>query len=95
MASWMRRQRPRIEAPTLTPRDTAVAALRVNLGELAPESDVFLGHCAALHLTFIEQLTEAMANAPRVADKDAIAHVVGIVLDRNRALAAELERLRL
>lgn len=95
MASWLKRQRPRVEAPTLTPRDTAVAALRVDLGELAPPSDVFLGHCAALHLTFIEQLTEAMSNAPRVADKDALAHVAGIVFDRYRALAAELERLHL
>jgi len=72
-----------------------VAALRVDLGELAPAPEVFLGHCAALHLTFIEQLTNAMSHAPRVADKDALAHVVGIVLDRYRALAAELERLRL
>lgn len=79
----------------MTPRDTAVAALRVDLGELAPASDVFLGHCAALHLIFIEQLTEAMSNAPRVADKDALARVVGIVFERYRSLTAELERLHL
>ena len=80
MASWFRRSRPRAEAPTLTPRDTAAAALRVDLGELAPAPDVFLGHCAALHLTFIEQLTVAMANASRVADKDALARAVGTSL---------------
>jgi len=95
VASWFRRSRPRAEAPTLTPRDTAVAALRVDLGELAPAPDVFLGHCAALHLSFIEQLTVAMANASRVADKDALARVVGIVLDRYRVLSTELERLHL
>ncbi|WP_439565508.1 ferritin-like fold-containing protein [Microcella sp.] len=95
MASWFRRSRPRVEAPTLTPRDTAAAALRVDLGELAPASDVFLGHCAALHLVFIEQLTTAMSNAPRVADKDALARVSGVVLTRYLALAAEIERHQL
>lgn len=84
-----------MEAPTLTPRNTAAAALRVDLADLAPSPEVFLGHCAALHLTFIEQLTTAMANAPRVADKDALARVTGVVLTRYLALVAEIERLQL
>jgi hypothetical protein len=91
----MKRSRPRVEAPTLTSRDTATAALRVDLGELVPASEVFLGHCAALHLTFIEQLTSAMSNAPRVADKDELARVAGVVLTRYQALTAEIERLAL
>ena len=95
MASWFRRSRPRVEAPTLTPRDTAAGALRVDLGQLAPGPDVFLGQCAALHLVFIEQVTTAMSNATRVADKDALARVSGIVLSRYLALAAEIERLQL
>lgn len=95
MASWFRRSRPRVEAPTLTPRDTAAAMLRVDLAELTPEPDAFLGQCAALHLTFIEQLATAMSNAPRVADKDAIARVAGDVLSRYRAIVAEIERLQL
>lgn len=95
MASWFRRQRPRVEAPTLTPRDTAAAALKVDLGELAPAPDVFLGHCTALHLVFIEQLTTAMTNSPRVADKDALARVSGVVLTRYLALSTEIERLQL
>ncbi|OYX52926.1 MAG: hypothetical protein B7Y93_08460 [Micrococcales bacterium 32-70-13] len=95
MASWFRRQRPRVEAPTLTPRDTAAAALRVDLGELAPSPDVFLGHCAALHLVFIEQLTTAMSNAPRVADKDALARVSAVALERYQGIVAELERHQL
>lgn len=95
MASWFRRSRPRVEAPTLTPRDTAAAALRVDLGELAPASDVFLGHCAALHLVFIEQLTTAMSNAPRVADKDALARVSAVALERYQGIVVELERHQL
>lgn len=79
----------------MTPRDTAAAALRVDLGELAPATDVFLGHCAALHLVFIEQLTTAMSSAPRVSDKDALAGVSGVVLRRYLALVAEIERLQL
>ncbi len=66
--------------------------MRVDLGELAPGPSAFLGHCAALHLTFIEQLTTAMANAPRVADKDAVARVASLVLRRYQALADEIER---
>lgn len=92
MDSWFRRSRPRAEAPTLTPRDTAAASLRVDLRKLSPDTDIFLGHCAALHLTFIEQLTTAMASAPRVADKDALARVSGLVLSRYQALATEIER---
>lgn len=84
-----------MEAPTLTPRDTAAAALRVDLADLAPTPEVFLGHCAALHLTFIEQLTTAMSHTPRVADKDALARVTGVVLTRYLALVAEIERLQL
>lgn len=95
MASWFRRSRPRVEAPTLTPRDTAAAALRVDLGTLAPAPDIFLGHCAALHLVFIEQLTTAMSSAPRVADKDAIARASGDALARYRGIIAEIERLQL
>ncbi|MBX9719136.1 MAG: ferritin-like domain-containing protein [Microbacteriaceae bacterium] len=95
MASWFRRQRPRVEAPTLTPRDTTAAALRVDLSELAPSPDVFLGHCAALHLVFIEQLTTAMSNAPRVADKDALARVSAVALERYQGIVAELERQQL
>ena len=79
----------------MTSRDTAAAALRVDLGQLAPAPDAFLGQCAALHLVFIEQLTTAMASAPRVADKDALAGVSGVVLRRYLALVAEIERLQL
>jgi len=95
VASWFRRSRPRVEAPTLTPRDTAAASLRVDLGELAPAPGVFLGQCAALHLVFIEQVTTAMSNATRVADKDALARVAGMVFSRYLALSAEIERLQL
>jgi hypothetical protein len=95
VASWFRRSRPRVEAPTLTSRDTATASLRVDLRELVPESGAFLGHCAALHLVFIEHLTTAMTNATRVVDKDALARVAGTVVTRYLALAAEIERQQL
>lgn len=79
----------------MTSRDTAASALRVDLDELTPGSDVFLGHCAALHLTFFEQLSVATGSAPRVADKDALARAAGVALNRYLALVAELERLHL
>jgi len=95
VASWFRRSRPRTPAPTLTSRDTATAATRVDLHELTPATDVFLGHCAALHLTFFEQLSHAVANAPRVAEKDALARAAATTLARYEALVAEIGRQRL
>ncbi|MBU1250648.1 ferritin-like fold-containing protein [Chryseoglobus sp. 28M-23] len=95
MAPWFRRSRPRAEAPSLTPRDAAVAALRVDLAELTPPVEHFLGQCAALHMTFFEALSHATANAPRIADKDALARVCDISLRRYLALVAELERHKL
>lgn len=95
MASWFGRSRLRTPAPTLPSRGTATAATRVDLHELTPETDVFLGHCAALHLTFFEQLSHAVANAPRVAEKDALAQAAATVLARYRGLVAEMERLKL
>lgn len=91
MASWFRRSSPRVQAPTLTPRDAAVAALKIDLHELTPPVDHFLGQCAALHLTFFEQLSHAAANAPRVTDKDALARASGIVLDRYLALVDRMD----
>lgn len=95
MAPWFRRSRPRPPAPTLASRDTAVAATRVDLHELTPATEIFLGHCAALHLTFFEQVSHAVANAPRVAEKDALSSVAATALERYRGLVAEIERLKL
>lgn len=95
MVSWFRRSRLRTPAPTLPSRDTATAATRVDLHELTPATDVFLGHCAALHLTFFEQLSHAVANAPRVAEKDALAQAAATALARYRGLVGEMERLKL
>ncbi|MBA8847826.1 ferritin-like fold-containing protein [Microcella alkalica] len=95
MTPWLRRTSPRVPAPTLPARDTSTAATRVDLHELTPETDVFLGHCAALHLTFFEQLSHAVANAPRVAEKDLLAAAAATVLSRYRGLIAEMERMKL
>lgn len=93
--AWFRRSPQRAKAPTLTPRDTAVATTRVDLHRLTPPVDQYLGHCAALHLTFFEQLSHAVANAPRIADKDALTVVAGTALRRYEALVAEMERRKL
>lgn len=95
MAWWSRRSRTRPEAPTLSPRETAAGALRVDLADLTPAPDVYLGQCAALHLGFIEVLSEGIRTAPRPADKDALARAAAIVLDRYRGIMAEIERLHL
>ncbi|MFN3708503.1 MAG: ferritin-like fold-containing protein [Microcella sp.] len=95
MALWFRRSRPRAQAPMLRPRDAAVAALKIDLHELTPPADHFFGQCAALHLTFFEQLSHAAANAPLVTDKDALARAAGLMLDRYRALVARIDQHRL
>jgi hypothetical protein len=95
VSSWFRRTRARTQAPILRPRDTAVAALRIDLHELTPPADRFFGQCAALHLTFFEQLSHAAANAPQVADKDALARTAGLMLDRYRALVDRIDQHKL
>lgn len=84
-----------MQPPSLTPRGTAVSATRVDLHRLTPPIEQYLGHCATLHLTFFEQLSHAVANAPRIADKDALAVTAGVALRRYEALVAEIERRKL
>lgn len=96
VASWFRRSGARpAAAPTLKPRDTAVAALKIDLHELTPPADHFFGQCAALHLTFFEQLSHAASNAPKVADKDALARVAGAMLTRYEALVSRIDHHKL
>ena len=72
-----------------------MAALKIDLHELTPPADHFFGQCAALHLTFFEQLSHAASNAPKVADKDALARVAGAMLTRYEALVSRIDHHKL
>ncbi len=91
---WRKRRPKRVVAPKLRPRsEEAAAATRVDLAELAPERDRFLGQAAYIQLSLFEDLGALVATAPTIVAKEALSRATGASLDRYEALAAEIRRL--
>lgn len=66
---------------------------RVGLSELTPDLGAFLGQVAYLQLSFFEELSRAIMEAPSTSSKLAVSRVASIVLERHHALVAEIERI--
>ncbi len=65
---------------------------KVDLAELAPSVEQFLGQAAYLQLTIFEDLSSILATAPTVEAKEALSRAAAVSLDRYRALSAELAK---
>jgi hypothetical protein len=87
---FRRRRRSRAAAPTITPRSEAVAAVRVELAELTPAAEPFLGQAGYLTLVLFENLGRAVAAAPTTAAKTALSRAAAQVLEAHEGLVAEL-----
>ena len=94
MVNWFRRRRPgRVDAPKLRPRsEDAALATRLELAELAPPVDRFLGQAAYVQLSIFEDLSRLVALAPTLEAKEALSQASAISLDRYRGLTAEIRR---
>ena len=94
MVNWFWRPRAkRVDAPRLRPRsEDAAAATRMDLAELAPPRDRFLGQAAYIQLSLFEDLSRLVAEAPSIEAKDALSSASAISLERYRGLAAEIRR---
>ena len=93
MVTWFRRRPKRVDAPKLRPRsEDAALATRLELAELAPPVDRFLGQAAYVQLSIFEDLSRLVALAPTLEAKEALSQASAISLDRYRGLTAEIRR---
>ncbi len=94
MLTWFRRSR-RVVVPRLKSRgETTTAVNRVDFAELTPSVLRFLGQAAYVQLSLFETLTDALALAPTASAKESLAAVADLSLDKQRAIVAELTRLK-
>ncbi|GAA2088542.1 ferritin-like fold-containing protein [Pseudolysinimonas kribbensis] len=85
-----RRRRSRTAAPTITPRSEGLAAVRVELAELTPAAEPFLGQAGYLLLVLFENLGRAVALAPTTAAKTTLSRAAAQVLEAHEGLVTEL-----
>lgn len=90
-----RRPRPRIAAPVISPRSDTVAVARVELADLAPPQDAFLGRLGYLTLVLFENLSRAVAAAPTTAAKTKLSAAAAEVLEAHESVVTELRRLNI
>jgi hypothetical protein len=93
--SWFRRRRQAPDAPRLTPRSEQRASARVELAELTPSLESYLGHAAYLQLTFFEMLARSLTVAPTIAGKEVLSRVASRTLEKHHGLVDELRGLDL
>jgi len=88
---FLRRPKVRIDIPRLRPREDTVYP-KVNLAELTPEVLPYLGQAAYVQLAIFEEVSAAIAAAPSVATKQALAPAASQALDKYERLVAEIRR---
>ncbi len=85
-----RRRRPRAAAPTIKPRSETIAAARVELAELTPPVDAYLGQAGYLTLVLFENLGRAVTAAPTTSAKTALSRAAAQVLEAHEGIVTEL-----
>ena len=80
------------EFPRLRPR-AVLPAVRVEFGELTPETVPFIGQAAYIQLELFENLARAVTTAPNLADKEGVSVMARVTLKKHHRLIAELRSL--
>ncbi len=93
MVEWFWRRRKRSDAPRLKSRDDGVPAVRADLAEFTPAPIEYFARAAYTQLAIAEDLGLALPSSPSTAAKLALAEASEAVLERYRALSAELATL--
>ncbi|WP_440711239.1 ferritin-like fold-containing protein [Herbiconiux sp. YIM B11900] len=92
MFGFLRRPKVRIDIPRLRPRENVASYPKVNLAELTPEVLPYLGQVAYVQLALFEEVSDAIAAAPTVHTKQALAPAARQALDKHERLVAEIRR---
>jgi hypothetical protein len=97
VVNWLpfKRRRKPTAAPRLRSRSEMDTLTKVDLGELTPDLQTFLGRAAYVQLVIFENLSEAVADAPNAEAKDRLGRLASISLAKQRGLTAEIEKLGL
>jgi len=90
VVTWFRRARPRAGVPTITPRSEAIEVARVELAELTPTPERYLGQTAYLTLVLFENLGRAVTAAPTTDAKSRLTRAAAEMLAAHEGLVAEL-----
>ncbi|WBU38148.1 ferritin-like fold-containing protein [Homoserinibacter sp. YIM 151385] len=90
MPSWFRRRRARSATAARVARPAAVQVARVELGDLRPDPDAYLGRCAYLVLALFENVGRAIAAAPTTEAKTALSGVASPLIAAHEGMVALL-----
>jgi hypothetical protein len=92
VVNWFWRRRDAIVAPRLRPRADASSFTKVDLAELTPDREQFLGRAARVQLVHFEGLSKAVAIATALPSKERLSRAAAIALRKHHLLVAEIER---
>ena len=95
MVNWFAsRRRKRVDAPRLRPRSssTTTSTTKVDLAELTPGLNDYLGKAAYLQLMIFENLSRCVATAPTMRAKTALSQAAALSLTKHQGLIKEIER---
>ncbi|HEY4225511.1 MAG TPA: ferritin-like fold-containing protein [Pseudolysinimonas sp.] len=87
---FRRTRRPRPAAPHIHPRSEAIAVARVELADLTPSTQVYLGQLAYLTLILFENLSRAVTLAPTTEAKTTLSAATAEVLEAHEGLITEM-----
>lgn len=90
VVSWFRRARPRVAAPSVSTRSEAIEVARVELVDLAPTPERYLGQTAYLTLVLFENLGRAVTSAPTTEAKSRLSRAAAEMLAAHEGLIDEL-----
>ncbi|WP_267420935.1 MULTISPECIES: ferritin-like fold-containing protein [unclassified Curtobacterium] len=96
MVSWWNRKRAaQLAAAWLASRNPKNAAQveRLQLDDVSPELDVFLGQAAYLQLSLYETMGRAGAGAPTLSGRLVTGVLATTALERHRSIVAEIEQM--
>ena len=95
LSFFRRRRRPRPRpkaAPVISPRSDTVAVARVELADLTPPQDAYLGRLGYLTLVLFDNLSRAVAEAPTTSAKTKLSAAAAELLEAHESVVVEMRR---
>jgi hypothetical protein len=92
VVNWFWRRRDAIVAPRLRPRADSSSFTKVDLAELTPDREQYLGRAARVQLVQFEGLSFAVSLASSLPVKERLSRAAAISLRKHHLLVAEIDR---